>query len=89
METSLVIILDDAQTMEGTGVVTLNPEWWVTSDLLKPLEDCTVLQIAQEERAMDIDPTGNGWGHHIPELTRDNQYWYGTLAMDCMIKELF
>ena len=41
METSLVIILDDAQTMEGTGVVTLNPEWWVTSDLLKPLEDCT------------------------------------------------
>ena len=38
---------------------------------------------------MDIDPTGNGWGHHIPELTRDNQYWYGTLAMDCMIKGLF
>ena len=49
----------------------------------------SLLQIVREARRIDVDPRCDGFGHHNPNLNREDDLFYNVLAIDRVVKGLF
>ena len=46
-------------------------------------------QIVREARRIDVDPRCDGFGHHNPNLNREDDLFYNALAVDWVVEGLF
>ena len=46
-------------------------------------------KIVREARRIDVDPRCDGFGHHNPNLNREDDLIYNALAVDWVIEGLF